>query len=141
MALTIGIGQLSTLGVDPAGGSSFTTLGGIIDAIENECSASEVDTTLLGDTWMTSLPADLDPGELTFEIALDNGDDDNQTLVDLFSGRTIATWKITYSNSESPDTFSGYIKTLGRSIAKRSMLTRKVTVKLTGDAGLVGAGS
>jgi hypothetical protein len=131
-----GIGFGSRLAI---GSGSGTVVGGIIDQIENEVSTEEVDTTLLGDKYKTFAPADVDPGELTFDIALDNGDTTNQTLVDLLDSGDVVEWHITYSNNVSPDSFNGWVKTLGRMISKRELLTRKVTIRLTGDPGMTGA--
>lgn len=125
MALGIGFGTTLTVG--------GTVIGGIVDQIDNEVSREEVDTTLLGDLYKTSSPADIDPGELTFDVAL--GGDGDSALVALFTSGDEASWTITYSNGGA-DTFSGWVKSLGRTVSKREMLTRKVTVKLSGNPGV-----
>ena len=141
MAFNKGIGFGSTLSVDVVGGSSFVEIGTIVDAIENEVSAEVVDTTVLGDLWKTFATADLDGGEVTYVIALDNDDTQWQSLANLLKTGTAAAWQIEYSNSTIKDTFDGLVTGLSRTIAKRDLLTSSVTIKVTGNAGLAGSGS
>lgn len=136
MSQALGMG--TTLEFSEDSGSNWTSVGQIVDTIDNEVSVEEGETTLLGDTYKSYLPADIDPGELSFSIALDNDDSTNQNLVDLLEERTVVSWRVTYPNSTTADVFNGFVKSLSRTVAKRSMLVRNVGIRLTGDPGLTG---
>jgi hypothetical protein len=137
MSLTTGIGFGTTLGYHTGTGSgAFTVIAEVVDQIDNDVTGTEVDTTLLGDTFKTNRRSDVDPGELQFEIALDNGNTMNQVLATLLENGSVATWQLTYSNGGTADSFTGWVKSLGRAVAKNKMLTRKVTVRLTGNPGV-----
>ena len=126
-----GIGYGSTLAF-ASGTGSPNTIGGIVDGWEVEAETEMVEVTLLGDATKKFMPADTDPGECTFEVALDNGDSDLTALKAAQAAGTLLSFTATYSNGGSADTFSGYVKTVGKTVKKREMLTSKITVKATG---------
>lgn len=140
MTLQKGIGYGTTIGYHTGIGSgSFTVIAEVVDQIENEVTGTEVSTTLLGDKYTSSVQSDIDSGELTFEIALDPANTNNQALATLKDNGNVATWQLTYSNDSGAtktETFTGWVKSLGRTIQKSKLLTRKVTIRLTGDAGI-----
>lgn len=122
-------------------GSVWVPVGEVIKGWDNESTADMVDTEILGDTFKTFKPASIDPGTVTFEIFLDNGNTNNQFLADAFYNGTLVNWQIEYSNGGEGDEeqFSAYVKSLGRTVEKKTMLTRKITLQITGDPGIAGA--
>lgn len=141
-------GYGATLGVDAAGGSSFTTLAAIdMEGFSLEgTERTMVETTLLADQWKTYKTGDIEPGTCSFNIAYDAADTvTTQTLVDLLTQSTpTPTWQITYpvvssSVAAETETFSAHLQGMGRSVAKDSMITCPVTLKLTGNPGFSGS--
>ena len=66
------IGLGFTLSVDPLGGTSYTTIGAIVDGFgESEAKAMMVETAILTDVFITKSKSQVDPGEVTFIIAYD----------------------------------------------------------------------
>lgn len=141
------IGYGSLLGVDTAGGSSYTDLGEIIDFSLSAATRTEVETSVLADTYKTYAPGQIDPGTCTLTVAYDPEATTSQTLVDLLEQRTpVPTWQITYSviasSSEAAptETFSGWVMSVSREgFAEGDRLQSSVEVRITGDAGLTGS--
>jgi len=133
-----------TLDVDPAGGSSFTTVGGIVNFNGTEASRSDVDVTLLADTFMQFRGAQVDGGTLEFDVALDPNDAESKTIVSLFhrnANDIVPNWKITHSTLTGSTlavptrTFRGYVNKLSDVFEKESLATRTVGVKVTDNTG------
>lgn len=145
MALSKRLGFGCTLGVDPAGGSSFTTLGNVVDGVTGPgATATDVETTVLSDTWKTFAKADIDPGSVSFMIAYDPDDTNTQTLVDLLgsTSSTLPTWQLTFSGSGSnTETFTGYLQAFERVAQKGALITANITIKISGDPNFTGSGA
>lgn len=143
MTLTKRIGLGITLSVDTAGGTSFTALGSIVDSMETDAKAVDVNTSLLGDQFDSFLPASIDGGTLTITIAY-SPEDTNTTKIlnDLFysTSQTLANFKIGYpavgAGTGIAETFKGYVNNIGRQIKRDGFLTAKVGIKVSGDPGL-----
>ncbi len=122
---------------------SFVAIGCIVDGVSGpESARTKVDTSCLDDTFMTFSVAQTDPGELSFTMAYDPNDASSQTLTDLLTQDTpIPRWQITYpvsaSTSEVQPTeeFDAFVIGLGREIAKEELITRAITLAISGDPG------
>ncbi len=131
------IGYKSTLwlnATDDGSGNfsgSGTKLGGVVDGWEAEEETEMVDTTVLSMATKDFLPADTDLGDVSFEIAVDNSD---STLTTLETARdTGALIQLTEVLTNGlTDVTTGYVKTIGRTVKKREMVTKKFAVKVVG---------
>lgn len=147
MALEKRIVHQQLLGVDPAGGSSFTNIASIVDGWEGpDTEADEGDTTVLADTYKTSKRAQVDPGTVSLGIAYDPNDANTQTLVDLYDSGDIATWQITFTDEGSgtaTETFSGWVKSFNRTMGggATTMVMANLVVRVTGNPGFTGSGA
>jgi len=135
-----GFGQL--LGCDPLGGTSYTPLGNIVEGWDGPNSeVQKVDTTLLGDKNMTSLPADADPGVISFKIAYDPDSSVTTLLTALRTSGAVATWQRTFANptpTAPPEVCHGWLKTFKPSVMKRQMIMADVEIQVTGNPGFTG---
>jgi hypothetical protein len=136
------IGFGCTLGVDPAGGTAYSVLGNIVDSIDGpEAKTVEVDTTLLGDKYKTSAGADVDPGNVTYEILMDPADTSYTTLSALLGNSNLGNWQVVMppppgaTGSAISQTFLGYVAGMSRAIKKAEKLSAKVTVRVSGQPG------
>lgn len=146
MTLNRRIGLGFTLGVDATGGSSFTTIGSIVDGFdEDEAAADVADTSVLADLYKLKAKSQIDPGGLTFEVAWDPDFPANATLVTTFKNLTpIPNWQISYpagdqgAGSIVVDTFKAHHTKMGRVIKKDKLFTCKITLVKTGQPGFSG---
>jgi hypothetical protein len=136
------IGFGSTLSCDPTGGTSFTTLGAIVDGWdESQAKAEKANTSILSDKYMTAAPAQVDPGEVSFEIAYDPMTGSSAaTLGALLTSGAIANWQTSLNRGGTPvtSTFLGYVSGLGVAVKKAALVTQKVTIQKTGNPGFIG---
>ena len=144
MPLVKRIGHGSTLGVDPAGGAAFTTLGNIVSGWSGPSADSdEIETTVLSDDFKTFAKGQRDGGEVTFQVAYDPDDTSSQTLADLYAGCDTATWQATFVSAcaagSVTETFSGWLKGLSITVDKGSLTVADVTIRVSGDPGFTGS--
>ena len=150
MARASGYG--SELYLDPANGTAFTLIGTIVDGFESTAEFEEADLQILGDFWKTSEPVSGDPGTLKFKVILDNNDTTYQSLVNLAAAantnsdpsKSIGAWKIVYRNANgvngvtlTPDIFSGWIKSISRTVQRKDLMVADIEVRITGVPGLI----
>lgn len=137
-----------TIGVDPAGSTSYTTLGIIVGGLKKGATKADiVDITLLSDTWKQFVPGQRDAGESTFQICYAPDETAFTTLTGLLSStsQTAPQWLITLPNGSqgsgtvTSETFKGYVVGLSREQMVDKMMTCEVTVKHTGVPGFTGA--
>jgi len=137
------IGNNITISVDTAGGSSFTEIGYLVSVEGGELTRTDVNVSLLADTYNSYLPGARESGEFGFVVALDPNESGNQTLVTLYNRDatgTVPNWKIGYptvanSTATITETFLGYVKSLGHTFGKDELIQRACTIKLTGEHG------
>lgn len=131
-----GIGFKSNLFVNvDSTGSGFASgsgswLGGVVDGWETEEETEMVDITVLSMSRKAALPADTDPGDVSFEYALDPSDSAYTELVTARDNGYPVQITEVLSNGII-DVNTGYVKTIGKTVKKRSNLTSKVTIKKT----------
>ncbi len=134
------------MAVQVASNNNFTLtadaveIGYIMDSVEQTETATDVDVTALGDAVQSFRRGEIDPGSLSFTVALDEGDDGNEKLVALMGSGAVVTFKLDFPNGDSV-TQSGYVKSLGRTVPRNDKLTRSVEVKLTGAATITAGGA
>lgn len=132
------IGFGSIIAVDPAGGTSYTTIANVRSISRSPAVTNEVETTVINDAgnFESFAPGLINPGEVKIELAYDPATATHKTLALLSSNRAIATWKITYSDSGATvESFSGFVKSIGEEVPLKELMTREVVVKLTGSPG------
>jgi hypothetical protein len=145
MALNRRIGLGVTVGVDSAGGTSFTTLGSVVDGAKEGGSKADVaDVSILSDTFKQKAKGQIDPNEVTMTVAYDP-DDTTTTLLKTLHDSVSATppnWQISFppgtlgAGSITTKSFKGFVTGLGREIMKDKMITQELTVTKTGDPGV-----
>ncbi len=145
MAVNKRIGLGVTLACDPAGGSSYTTLGAIVDGLaESEAKADMADTSILADTWKTKSKSQVDPGEVTYTIAYDPDEATSTTLATLLASVSAVppTWRVTYpsgtlgAGSVTTKTFAAHLSGMGRETKKDKMIVCAITLTKTGNPGM-----
>lgn len=145
MSLTKRIGFGVTLGCDPTGGTTYAVLGAVVDGLDGpDAKAEEVDTAVLSDKYKTKAGAQIDSGNVTFQIAYDPLDTATTTvLTGLFSSSAVAGWQILYpviaSETQQKDAFQGFVSGMKRTISKDKMIVADVTITISGKAGLTGS--
>ncbi len=147
MTLNRRIGLGFTLAVDTAGGTTFVTLGSIVDGWkESGSKADTADISILSDKYKQKSKGQIDPGDVTFSIAYDPDDATSTTLITAFSSTsaTPPNWQITYpsgtggAGTTTTETFKGHLTGLGREVMKDKLVVCEVTITKTGDPGFHG---
>lgn len=142
------IGLGFTLGVDPTGSTSYTTLGAIVSGFKGPNAKADVaDISILADTYKQFAKSQIDPGEYTFTIAYDPDDTTTSTLITCFKSVTppAPAWVITYPAGSTgagtivSEPFAAHLVGLGREVEKDKLVTCEITLKVTGTPGLHGA--
>lgn len=137
MALNKRPGCGTYLYIDPAGGTDWEVVEGVVESIESGVSVEQCDTTLLGDAYQTSVPVDKKLEPLKFSIALDNANETNQVISEMRNDNLIGAFKVEFTDDEThPFTVQGYISADNFKVGKRDMLVRDIEVTLTGPGGL-----
>lgn len=138
----IGLGIL--LAVDTAGGTTFVNLGAIVTApSSSEAKADTAELTLLNDIIKEKAKGQIDPGEVTFQIAYDP-DEASTTLLKTML-ETIPTtppnWRITFpagtlgAGTITTKTFTAHMTGMGEEFEKDKMLICPITLTKTGQTG------
>jgi hypothetical protein len=147
MTLNRRIGLGFTLAVDASGGSSFTTLGSIVDGLKEEQAKAEmVDTSVLADLYKTKSKSQIDPGGFTLMIAYDPDDATTTALVAIFKNTSAVppNWRISYPSGTQgagivqTETFKAHLSAMGREIVRDKMITCEITLTKTGTIGYNG---
>ncbi len=148
MSLTRRIGLGVTLGIDTSGGSSFVTLGAIVDGFDHSGAKADVaDCSIISDTFKPKGKGQVDPGEFTLMIAYDPSDAANtnssRTLAAALATTgppgTEANFKINYpavgAVNATAEYCLGWVTGLGRTIKKDKLIVAPVTITLSGNPG------
>lgn len=147
MTLQRRIGLGVTLGVDTALGTSYATLGAIVNAIKNGGTKADVaDISILSDTFKQFGKGQIDPGEYDFEIAYDPGDTATTGKIQTMhaaTGVNAYPFLITLPAIPSPGTnaaqtiaFSAHLISMGLGVEKDKMIVCPVKLKVTGNPNL-----
>ncbi len=138
MTLRRRIGLGFTIAVDPAGGTSWTTLGNVVDGYKGpDSKADKVDVSILVDIFKPMAKGQIDSGEMTFEIAYDP-EDSHSTLVEslLQQYDPVPTWLITYPHGGTPTrTFSAQLSGRSEEVSRGKLVTCTITLFIYGDPG------
>lgn len=99
--------------------------------------AADVDTTTLDSStnYRTFIPGLIDPGAVTFDVIFDPTTTAMKRLNDYHDGRLVKTFAVTHPTTTVTQSFSAYVKSLGQEIPLDDVVTRPVTLKVTGDPG------
>jgi hypothetical protein len=126
-----------TLGVDVTGGSTFVTLASIVTPPSGPSAKTEkVDVSILSDKSKQYAGAQIDPGEVSFEIAYDLNDVTTTTLATLLGNSAIANWQITYTaGTIATETFKGFVSGFDRKMGVTERVSATVTITVSGPAG------
>ena len=135
MAKNIGYG--SALAVATSTGGT-TTIAAIRSISGPGTDATDVDTTCLDSSsnFRTFAAGPIDPGEVTFQLAYSTTEASHGRLADMHENKTSYTFTLTHNTSGSDtDTFSAYVKSLGREIPLDDLITQDVGLKVSGLPG------
>lgn len=143
MSLTVRTGLGFTLGVDPTGGTSFTTIASLVAPPKRSgAKADTPDVTILSDTWKQFAKSQIDPGEVTFTIAYDPNDTVTTTLTSLLSQITpTPKWQISYpagTGSGATEPFKAHLSGMSQTIEVDKLVTAEITLKVSGAPGFAG---
>lgn len=122
------------LGVDPAGGSTFVTIGHLTD-ITPPALFQEIFEYLRhdGPGYRERMPTFADTEEMTFTVLYDSADTNHAALMTAFASRSNANWRITYTDTGTEVwTFRGYVTRIEGTAAVEELNTRTFTVRPTG---------
>lgn len=139
MALNKKIGYGWVLSIDPAGGTSYTALANVVDGWSGpKTKARTPDTSVLADFWDTFMKEGCDPGEITFDVALDP-EDTNYILLNTALANTSApaAFQIDPPAATAMNVFQGWITSLSPEVRKGALAKAEVTIKVTGNPDLV----
>ena len=88
------------MAVQVASNNNFTltadgvTVGFIMDSVEQTETATDIDVTALGDRVQSFRRGEIDPGSLSFTVALDESDAANSKLVALMDSGDVVTFSL-----------------------------------------------
>src|ERR1022692_2172068 len=141
MSLNRRIGYNCALAVDVLGGTTFVSVGSVVDGFSGAGPKSIMaDISILTDYFTRTAPCGVDPGSFEFGVAYDPGDATSQLLSNLLASGAIANWQLTFysvggGGSGISETFLGYVETMGREIKRKSLVTAKVGIHIVGSPG------
>lgn len=137
MKKRIGNGQVFK--VDPAGGSTFVTLGCLRNAVSYGMTRNVVDVSCIDDASDRKVGGSKNASDLTFEILYDPKDTTSDTLNGLADTGAIASWQIVWSTEglETPDphNFKGFVSGLTLNIARNEGVAASITVTVDDEPG------
>lgn len=132
-----------TIQWDPAGGTSFTTVGQVMDVNGPELSRGEIEVTTRDSTnyWEEYLKGFKSGGEITFDVVLDlalatHGTAATGILSDLADDSTIPNWRVNFPNSKMW-TVLGFLTGFPPAAPLKDALTTGVTIRTTGEPTFV----
>jgi len=138
MSLTRRIALGFIISVDPAGGTSWTDLGNIVDGYKGpDSKADKVDISILADVFKGMTKGQIDSGEMTFEIAYDPEDSQSALLESLLQQYDpVPSWKITYPHGGTPTRiFTGHLSGRSEEVSRSKLVTCSLTIFVNGDPG------
>lgn len=119
---------------DGASPEVFTDVAEIISISGPSGSASVIDTSHLGSTFVEKLMGLPDEGQITFECNFKGGDTAQEGLRADRAARTLRNFQITLTDSPNTVlTFAAYVLSLPFSIATNDKITQSVTLEISGQ--------
>lgn len=124
--------------------TTYTEIGGLLSLPGPDGTADDIDTSVITNStvaatyWKTFQRGQVDPGEMDVTVCYATTDTANKKLGTAYKTGAEKTWKITWpSTAVTAETFTGYVKAMGRALEKDSLITRNFKVKVTGNPGFV----
>ena len=150
MAKNKRIGYGMQLQVKVTSGTTYVTLGTLVDDIDiDAASADMAETTLLTDKFKTFAPAQVDPGGVSFNVAYeDTATGDSRKLFEMLKDATpkwTPSWKIKLpagsasTSTTGHHTFDAHVAELGMSLPKTGLIIQPITLKKSGSPGFTTA--
>ena len=134
----IGLGASLSVKGTTASTTAYTVIAGIVSMPGPDAAGTAIDTYTLDstDNFVTKLRGSVDPGDMTLVLAYNNSDASSKQLGTLFADGTLMTFKVEYpSTAATAESFEGFINGMGRAIERDAMITRPVTITVSGDPG------
>lgn len=133
----IGNGSIFSAQFSTTGGSTWYPVAHIISIGGPDSAGNDIELATLSSTsnFIDFCRGDVDGGEVTLSLAFSSTTSAKQMGTAHTDGVT-RNWKVTPPTTASAEEFNGYIKSMGRSIERNEMITRPVTIKVTGDPGI-----
>ena|ERR1700722_6502774 len=133
------VGAGCTLAWDSTGGTTWATLGTVVDGDKFEAMWKTANTSILADVGETFAKTSYDPGTFKFTVIYDPLDSEYAALKTNFATLNVLAphWQISFPDTgagsgSTTDTFFGLIVGLSREVKKADFLVCEITVKLTG---------
>lgn len=117
--------------------SNWSRLAKIKELTPPEISAEDQEDNYLDDAnpdWRSSTPGQKDAGELSVTLAWLPGDAGQKELVNAVGGEP-RWFKIKYPN-DAYDLMFGYVSKVGKAVPQKEVMTRSVTIRLSGKPDL-----
>ena len=134
----IGLGTHLYVKTSTASTTTYTDIGGLISLPGPDGSGDDIDTSTIdnSDNFKTFLRGQVDPGEMSLTLAYSSTDSSSKKLGTYYKSGGLCTFKVDFpSTAVTDETFTGYVKSMGRAIEKDAMITRTVGIKVTGSPG------
>jgi hypothetical protein len=134
----IGLGTSLSVKGTTASTTTYTLIAGIVSMPGPDGTGTAVDTFTLDSTgnFITKIRGAVDPGDMTLVVAYNNSDASSKKLGTLFADGTLQMFKVSYpSTASTPEEFEGFINGMGRAVERDALITRPVTITVSGDPG------
>lgn len=119
--------------------TSSTLVGCVRSASLSGGGGTDVDTFCLDSTgnFRTFKRGPVDPGSLNFELMFSSTDGNHKKLGTLYETGEEKVWRVKYpSTTTTPRMFRGYVSDVGEEIPLDDVITRSVTIKISGHPGI-----
>jgi hypothetical protein len=112
-------------------------VGGIMSVGGPDGSGTDVDTTCLDSTsnYQTFQKGFSDAGEQTYDVAFDPADSGWAKIKAMDAATTIGNFFTVFPSTVAEHVMKGYVKSVGRTIQRDTMITRSITVKASSGPG------
>lgn len=139
MMVVKSIGNGVTLTVSTGGSTvAASAVGGLMGVAGPDGGAEDVDTTTMDSTsnYQSWLRGFRDAGEMSMDVSYDPSDTGWTKIKAMDASGVGGSFAVTFSSTSlSVETFKGYVKNVGRSIQRATMVTRSITVHATSGPG------
>ena len=123
---------------DPLADADWTRLAKIKELTPGELTADSYDDTYIDDDapdWDSTAQGVKSAGETDATLAWKPGEDGQKSVVEWFMSGDEKTYKIKYPNG-AVDVFTGWISSLGKTVARNDVITRSIKVTNKGKPSL-----
>lgn len=124
-------------------GADWVQIGGVKDSIEGDTTFDTADLQTLDDFFTQPVVVGGDSGDITYEMALHNGEESNDAIDAIALSGALKAYKVEFPQAGSPpDIFVASIVGRSRMASRKELLVKKIVLKIHGEPGWsAGSGS